>query len=307
MKTIKLKGYEEFELVGYAWDNVEQPIGVIQIIHGMQEHALRYNHFARYLNSQGFIVFASDLRGHGQTAIINNLPFGYSEGDIFMEIVQDQMIITEYLCNKYKLPIHIYGHSFGSFITQRYMIENGFKIQSAILCGSTYTNSAKYKMGYQVAKIGKFFKGKKAPAKMIEKMSIDSYGKGFELGNWLSRDDKIWADYLADELCGRDKTFPYNFYYSFFKHARENYKNLNNIPYYLPILIISGTSDPVAGKDGVPKLFFEYGKTQKKVSLKTYLDARHELHNEINKEEIYEDIVKFYKNGKLISIPCHME
>ena len=105
MKTVKIKGYQDFQLVGYIWDNVENPKGVVQIIHGMQEHAKRYDDFAKFLNTQGLIVFASDLRGHGQTAIINNLPFGYSDGDIFMEIVQDQIIITDYLSKKYKLPV----------------------------------------------------------------------------------------------------------------------------------------------------------------------------------------------------------
>ena len=83
MKTLKVKGYNDFELACYVWDKVDNPIGVVQIIHGMQEHAKRYNDFAKYLNKQGLIVFASDLRGHGQTAINNNLPFGYSDNDIF--------------------------------------------------------------------------------------------------------------------------------------------------------------------------------------------------------------------------------
>ena len=305
MKTVKLEGYNNFELVGYAWDNVENPIGVVQIIHGMQEHALRYNHFARFLNSQGFIVFASDLRGHGQTAIINKLPYGYSDGDIFMEIVQDQIIITEYLSKKYKLPISIFSHSFGSFVAQRYLIENAFKIRNIIFCGSTHTKSFKFKIGKMIAKIGMIFKGKKAPAKFIEKKTIKGYSKNFEVGNWISRDDKVWADYLSDEMCG--KTFPNSFYYSFFKNTINNYKDLKNIPYYLPILLLSGTNDIVSGSNGLPKLFFEYGKAQKKVSLKTYLGAKHELINELNKEEVFEDIVTFFKNDKLISIPCRIK
>ena len=291
MKTVKLKGYNEFELSCYVWDKVEKPIGVVQIIHGMQEHAKRYDEFAKYLNSVGFIAFASDLRGHGQTALLNNLPFGYSNGDIFMEIVQDQIIITDYLIKKYNLPVSIFGHSFGSFISQRYMIENGFKVKSVILCGSTYTNSAIYRMGYRVAQLCKLFKGKKKPAKLIEKMSLKSYGKHFMYGNWLTRDDEVFLKYKDDELCGN--SFPINFYHSFFKNARHNYKDLKNIPFYLPILIISGTSDPVPGKKGIIKLFFTYGKAQKKVYLKTYMHARHELLNETNKEEVYKDINNF--------------
>lgn len=294
MKTLKLKGYKDFELSCYVWDKVEKPTGVVQIIHGMQEHAKRYSEFAKFLNSKGLIVFASDLRGHGQTALLHNLPFGYSDGDIFMEIVNDQIILTDYLIKIYSLPVTIFGHSFGSFIAQRYMIENSFKIKNVILCGSTYTNTAIYKMGYRVAQLCKIFKGKKKPAKLIEKMSIRSYGKNFPLGNWLTRDDKVFLKYKDDELCG--SVFPVNFYHSFFKHARHNYKNLKNIPFYLPILLISGTSDPVAGKNGIVKLFFTYGKALKKVALKTYIDARHELLNEINKEEIYEDILRFIED-----------
>lgn len=304
MKNIKVKGYNNFELAGYLWDNVENPKGVVQIIHGMQEHAKRYDDFAKYLNSIGLIVFASDLRGHGQTAIINNLPFGYSDGDIFMEIVKDQIKITEFLQNKFGLPISIFGHSFGSMIAQRYMVENGFKIKNIVICGSTYTNSFQFRAGYHVAKICRFFKGKKADAKLIEKMSVAGYGKKFKNGNWLSRDEKNWERYTSDELCG--KVFPTNFYWSFFKNARNNYKNLNNIPYYLPIFLIAGTNDPVSGKNGIAKLFFTYGKAKKKVFLKTYANARHELLNETNKEEVYKDVGQFILNDTLDYIPIHL-
>lgn len=300
MKTLKLKGYNEFELSCYIWDNVEKPTGVVQIIHGMQEHAKRYNDFAKYLNSIGLIVFASDLRGHGLTAINNNLPLGYSDGDIFLEIVHDQIILTEYLNNKYKLPITVFGHSFGSFIAQRYMIENGFKIKNIILCGSTYTNSMLYKSGYVLASLCRFFKGKKAKAKLIEKLSLKSYGKGFDKGNWLTRDYKVWQKYLDDELCG--KSFPNNFYWSFFKHARHNYKNLKNIPFYVPILLISGTDDPVMGKKGIQQLFYKYGIANKKVYLKLYPGARHELLNEINKDEVYKDVSDFVINNTITHI-----
>ena len=296
MKTLTIKGYNNFELSCYIWDKVDSPVGVVQIIHGMQEHAKRYSDFAKHLNKCGLIVFASDLRGHGITAMKNNLDFGYSDGDIFMEIVYDQIILTDYLQNKYKLPISIFGHSFGSFISQRYMIENGFKVKNVILCGSTYTNSMIYRMGYHMAKLCRFFKGKKAKAKLIEKMSIKDYGKHYPDGNWLSRDELNWYKYTHDPLCGLP--FPNNFYYSFFKNARHNYRNLQNIPYYLPILIISGTNDPVSGKNGVVKLFFKYGEAMKKVYFKSYLNARHELLNETNREEVYEDVSQFILNDK---------
>ena len=116
--------------------------------------------------------------------------------------------------------------------------------------------------------------------------------------------DYLVKNYQKDELCG--KVFPNNFYWSFFKNARHNYKNLQNIPYYLPILLIAGTNDPVGGKNGVVKLFFTYGKAKKKVFFKTYLDCRHELINEINKDEVYKDVAYFLLNDKLDFIPISM-
>lgn len=297
MKTIKVKGYQDYNLAGYLWDNVDNPVGVVQIIHGMQEHAKRYDHFAKYLNTQGLIVFASDLRGHGQTAIENNAPFGYSDGDIFSEILQDQIVITDMLKDKYKLPISIFAHSFGSFIGQRYMVENGFKIKNIVLCGSTYTNSMTYKFGRFMSKLACAFGGKKKPAKLIEKFSLNKYGKRFQNGNWLSRDEENWYKYTHDPLCGMP--FPNSFYRSLFSNATHNYQKLKNIPYYLPILVISGTDDPVAEKNGSVKLFFTYGKANKRVYFKTYMNARHELLNETNNKDIYKDLSEFFIRGKM--------
>ena len=223
------------------------------------------------------------------------------KGSCFMEIVKDQIILTDYLKNKFNLPITVFGHSFGSFITQRYIIENGFKIKNAILSGSTYTNNAAFKMGYPLANMLKFLGQKKKPAHLIEKMSIKGYGKNFPNGNWLSRDEKNWNKYSQDELCGQ--VFPNNFYWSMFRSARHNYKNMKNIPFYLPILLVSGTNDPVSGKDGVFKLFLEYGKANKRVFLKTYLNARHEILNETNKDEVYNDLTQFILNDKLEYVP----
>ena len=101
MRKEIIVGFENKDLTAYFWDDVKNAKAVVQIIHGMQEHAKRYNDFAKYLNGCGLIVLASDLRGHGLTATTNNTPFGYSDGDIFMEILQDQIVITDYLQKKY--------------------------------------------------------------------------------------------------------------------------------------------------------------------------------------------------------------
>ena len=184
MKEVKIKGFQDYELTARLFE-VKNPKGIIQILHGMQEYSKRYENFAKFLNEKGFIVFVSDLRGHGKSAEDPNL-LGFSSGDISKENVQDQIIISNYLKKKYKnIPLIVLGHSYGSFLTQRYITECNIA-DKVILSGSAYTNTLLMKFGRIFANLTAFFKGRKAIAKMIESMSLQGYGKGFEDGNWLS-------------------------------------------------------------------------------------------------------------------------
>ena len=295
MKEIKIKGFEDYELNARLFD-VKQPKGIVQIIHGMQEHSKRYENFAKFLNSNGYIVFVTDLRGHGKSAEDPNL-LGYSSKDISIENVNDQIIISKYLKEKYpNIPLIVLGHSYGSFLTQRYITECNIA-DKVILSGSAYTNTLLMKFGRIFANLTAFFKGRKAIAKMIESMSLQGYGKGFEDGNWLCKDNKVWEEYKKDEFCGTP--FPASFYQSFFKLVVNNYKNLKNINKDTPLLIMSGDKDPV-GENGklVKKLYDTYkeaGLTD--LYLKLYENGRHEMLNETNKEEVYNDILTFINEG----------
>ena len=109
-------------LICVIWNNVKNPIGVVQIIHGMDEHMRRYDRFAKYFNKNGYIVFGDDHRAHGKTAgDIKNIGRVGNTPDIFMATVNDEIEILKYLKEKYKLPVFLFGHSYGSFITQRVM------------------------------------------------------------------------------------------------------------------------------------------------------------------------------------------
>ena len=290
MKEIKFKGYEDFELNAKLYE-VKNPKGIVQIVHGMQEHSKRYDNFAKFLNDNGYIVFINDLRGHGKS--LESTLLGYSSEDISKLNVKDQIKISEYLKEKYQtLPLIVRGHSYGSFLTQRYITKCDLA-DKVILSGSAYTNTALMKLGRIFANLTAFFKGKKAIAKMIESMSLQGYGKGFEDGNWLCKDNKIWEDYKNDPLCGTP--FPASFYQSFFKLVVNNYKKLDSIKKDLPILIMSGDKDPV-GENGklVKKLYDTYKKAGlTNLYLKLYNDGRHEMLNETNKEEVYADILTF--------------
>ena len=163
MKNKDIKSFDNLILKGYLFDDVPKAKGVIQIIHGMQEYSDRYFDIIPQFNKAGYIVFISDLRGHGKTA--KNIELLGVDDDLYANAVQDQLIISQTLKNEYpNIPLIIFGHSFGSFVAQRYMVENGFKIKNIILCGSTYTNNLQFKAGRLLASTLKLFGMKKKKA-----------------------------------------------------------------------------------------------------------------------------------------------
>lgn len=272
--------------------SVENPVSVMLIIHGMQEHSGRYENIAKEFNKQDIAVVTSDLRGHGDNVVYAP---GLDKGSIFLNIVDDQKLIIEKIKEIFpNVPVVVLGHSYGSFVTQR-LIRDRVNVDKFILSGSSYMKGAIVSAGNMIAGISGVFKGRNKPAKLIEAMSIKGYGKGFEDGNWLTRDSAVWEAYKQDERCGQ--VFPIAFYRSMFTELPKNYKKLKNAVGYKPtIFILSGTNDPVGGfSKGVKKLYGVYNSAKFDVSIKLYEGGRHEMLNETNKAEVIADIVKFIK------------
>lgn len=292
MKRIEIIGYRGDPLVGYIFKDVASPKAVVQILHGMQEHGKRYEHFARYLNSKGYIVFVSDLRGHGESAISMELQ-GHHNGDIYEDIINDQIIISNTLNQMFHLPLYVLGHSFGSFVTQAYMTRCHIA-DKIVLVGSAYTRNSAYKFGNFVAKMNSISM-KNKPAKLIERCSFKSYAKKFPNGNWLTHDEDIFNRYTTDPYCG--KPFPYSFYRSFFRGALNNYKEIDNIRPDTKILIVSGDEDPVGARGKLTsKLYDIYKKHNLDVTYKLYPGGRHEILNEPYRVDVYNYIIDFFED-----------
>lgn len=278
-RPIRMKIYE-----------AEKPRAVMLIVHGMQEHSGRYEVVANEFNGFGITVVTSDLRGHGGNIM---LAPGLDEGDIFLNIVDDQKAIIGKLKKIYpNLPLVVLGHSYGSFVTQR-LVRDRVDVDKFILSGSSYMKGAIVSAGRVLAGLSRIFKGRSADAKLIEAVSIKGYGKKFENGNWLSRDECVWEKYNADKMCGQ--VFPVAFYSSMFKQLPKNYRKLKNSVGYKPsILIMSGDDDPVGNfSKGVKKLYNVYKSAGFDVEMKLYAGGRHEMLNEINREEVIGDIVEY--------------
>ncbi len=294
MKLSRFTSHDGREVQLYTWDEVPLAKGVVKIAHGMVEHSARYDDFAQFLNQHGYIVVMNDHRGHGLTAEKDSL--GYEEGDMFGNNVKDQLAILDHCRNKYNLPLYMMGHSYGSFVVQA-VIEQHPSVNGFVLCGSNYIKGVSYTACSVIAKGMCRHKGGRYPAELIAKLSFGSYEKKFPgKNNWLNRDENEVAKYNNDELCSY--TCSANFYRTFMAgisklYDKQSYSAINTDT---PILLIAGSDDPVGnyGK-GVAKLqkFYTDKVGVQDVTMHLYDGARHEILNETNKSQVYNDVLSW--------------
>lgn len=273
--------------------------GIIQIIHGMCEYKKRYIHFIEYFEKAGWKIEMIDHIHHGEN-VENKEEIGIFKND-FNNMIENQINFTKELKKKYKnIPIIIFGHSMGSFIAQEHMKRCEDIVEGYIICGSCYRQKFLWYLGEKLSYLlDKIYKNKRAT--IIRKMIfLNSNGKikkeyYYNENSWLSRDIEEVKKYSKDENCGF--TYSSSFYKEFFIFLNKLYSEdeFKKVTKTKPIFIISGSMDPVGlyGK-GVRDLKKFYEKLKfENVDFKLYKDARHELHNEINRDEVFNDIEKW--------------
>ena len=272
--------------------------GAVQIAHGMAETSLRYERFAKLLTENGYVVYANDHRGHGKTAgSLENL--GYlAEEDGFELLVRDMHQLTVMIKETYpELPVFLFGHSMGSFASQRYMMYYSKELAGVILSGSNGSQNIRNKIGLLVAKSEVKKRGRKAKSQKMNRLSFGNYNRAFKPNrteyDWLSGDIEEVDKYIDDPYCGG--VFTGGFFYDFLQVLIEigKGKNIDLVSKNLPIFIFSGDKDPVGnfGK-GLKRLYHTYKKHGiKDVTLKLYPEGRHEMLNEINKVEVMKDVL----------------
>lgn len=295
MKEIMVNSFNDSPLTCYKWDNVKKAKGVIQIIHGMAEHAKRYDDFAKFMNKNGYIVFADDHRAHGKTAgTIDAIGKYNCESNVFFDTMLDEKFISKMLKKEYNLPLILLGHSYGSLILQKYMLYAG-DFDGSILSGSAYMNTFENKLAKKIAKLAIIFKGNDAPAKMIENMSFKKFNNSFKDTLWITSNKEESDKYANDPYCGT--AFSVKFYYDLMTSALHAYKKsrLQKINRSKPILILSGKLDRFSKNAKLAiRLYKMYTQLDvKSVKLKLYDNMRHEVLNETKKDIVYKDILKF--------------
>ena len=275
------------------WD-AEAPKCALVISHGMAEHPERYDDLAQYLSSNGVTVYAINQMGHGNHA---KLPGHMEKGD-YDKCVSNLSELVEIARNDTARDVFLLGHSMGSFISQLY-IERFHNIKGLILSGSSAATSL-MKMAKPIASLVCAFAGDKSkPSNFMNNLSFGSYNKAIENPktpfDWLSRDEAQVKKYIDDPLCGYvcSKSFFREMAGGFTMMAKPS--ELARIDKDLPIFIHGGSKDPVSelgkGLYALEKQYKDLGV--KDVTLTVYPEARHEIYNELNKQEVYENTLKF--------------
>lgn len=302
MQTLFIQVDDGTEVFVRRWDKVQHPLGIVQIAHGMAEHSGRYHRFAEFLNEQGFIVVANDHRGHGKTGEKAGLMGYFAPEKGFDRVVDDLHFISQQLKRENpELPLFVFGHSMGSFLMRRYLQKYGEFVAGAILMGSGGDPGLAEKLGKFIA-LWQMRRRPTQPSPLLDTLSFGAFNKGIKRPrtrfDWLSRDEKEVQKYIEDPFCGMVCSAGFFFDLLTGMELIHDPKEIEGIPKDLPILVLSGEADPVGKYGRGVRQFVGQLKNHNinNIELKLYPEARHELLNELNKEEVMQDIAAWLKN-----------
>lgn len=272
-------------------------IGVVQIVHGMAEYVERYEEFAQFLTERGFAVTGEDHLGHGGSVPEGGERGYFCEQDPATVVVRDVHRLKKLTQELYPgVPYFIVGHSMGSFITRNYIARYGTGIDGAVIMGTGMQSEGLLFLSRMLAAVERICKGDHHVSHLIDKAAFGSYNKRIPdvktAFDWLSRDEKKVAAYIADPDCGF--VFTVNGFRTLFAliSGAKKSEKAKKIPKALPVFVVSGEEDPVGdyGK-GVEKAFRSLQAAGvQDLTLKLYSDDRHELLNEPDREQIMQDI-----------------
>lgn len=286
------------QLHGAQWTPADRkPRAVLQIAHGVAEHILRYDDFARYLNDRGILVAGHDHLGHGKSLPEGGTPVYFGDGSTWNTPVDDVYVLHTRLKEQYPhLPLLLMGHSMGSFLSRTYLIRYPGTVKAAVLMGTGWQSPAALAGGLALA--GTLARRDAASTNAtVTALAFGTYNKTFKPNrteyDWLSADEENVDNYIADPLCGHDATV--GLFHEMLWGIRFNQRpgNLRKMDRETPILLISGEDDPVGGMGaGVRQTYqaFRHAGVAD-CTLKLYPGLRHELLNEkAHRTEVYETI-----------------
>ncbi len=277
-----------------------KPRAVVQIAHGIAEHIDRYRPFMEFLADNGFVAAGNDHLGHGKSIRVPEEQGFFAEKDGWWRVVDDMDKLHDIMSNEYpELPYVLFGHSMGSFLTRTYLIKHPDKYDGVILSGTGHQSPALILGGNVAASVMAKLNGAMGDGTKLDSLAFGSYLSKIENPrtkfDWLSRDAEQVDKYIADPLCGfvgkiglyRDMMHGIMFI--------TDKKNIAQMNKEKPVYFMSGDGDPVGdygkGVERAYKAFCDAGLHD--VFMRLYPGGRHEMLNETNKEQVYQDILNW--------------
>jgi len=285
------------------WIPEGQPVALLQIIHGMQEYIDRYDEYARYLAEKGILVMGNDHLGHGKSVTGNGTYGFFCKDDPATVLVRDAHRLKKTVQEEYPgVPVFILGHSFGSFVAREYITRYGTGIQGAIIQGTAFMPTGTINSPTSLVNFMQVIMGTKYRSTMINNMAFKGYLKKIPNPrtkfDWLSHNEESIDKYIADPA--DNFVFTLNGFGTMaelIKRVQDKDK-MEDIPKKLQILITAGKEDPVGDYGEAPMKLFDIYKKQlqlENVELKLYDGMRHELQQEIGREQVFADQYEWIK------------
>ncbi len=286
----------------YEYKSQTPPVAIIQLSHGMCGYFERYKHLIEFLVSHNILVCGNDHLGHGNS-VKSKLNLGYfSLKDGFKHLSEDLYKLTTLMKKKYpQTPYFLLGDGMGSSVVRTYLTKYSKNVDGSIIIGTTGTNPFS-KSDITATNFTYSLKGEKYRSKFINKLVFgkynDSYGDKKTEFDWLSTDKRAVSKFISDPYCN------FIFTTSAFKDLINlasfvtSQECIKQTPKSLPIYIMSGNDDPVGDYgDGVTSFYNSLKQVGfDDVDIKLYQNCRHEILNEINYEEVFDDILTWINN-----------
>lgn len=277
-----------------------KPRAVVQIAHGIAEYIDRYRPFMEFLADNGFVVAGNDHLGHGKSIRVPEEQGFFAEKDGWWRVVDDMDKLHDIMSNEYpELPYVLFGHSMGSFLTRTYLIKHPDKYDGVILSGTGHQSPALVLGGNAAASVMAKLSGAMGDGSKLDSLAFGTYLNKIENPrtkfDWLSRDTEQVDKYIADPLCGFvGKIGLYRDMMQGIKFITDK-KNIAQMNKEKPVYFMSGDGDPVGdygkGVERAYKAFCDAGLHD--VFMRLYPGGRHEMLNETNKEQVYQDILSW--------------
>ena len=275
-----------------------QPKAIVQIVHGISEYVGRYDQFARFLADHGYAVCGEDHLGHGRTGRQDSIFGFFAPHDgwtlVTADVRQLRLLMGEQIPG---VPYFLLGHSMGSFLTRTYLCRYPGEVDGAILSGTGQEPPLIVGGGKLLASLLARFRGPEYISPLVHSLALGAYNKQFApnrtTADWITRDEAVVDAYMVDPFCQIMPTVSlYRDMLGGLQYISSR-RALSQMDPDTPVYIYSGDRDPVGSNGvGVKKVhgFFKAHGT-KDLSLKLYEGGRHEMHNELNREEVFSDVL----------------